>query len=241
MEQGHSIVWNQPHSLRTAIDALDDIGPTLTNAIERVSVALEHVSAGNSSLREISVQVSMEMAAWGRHGFTEQWEGLLGRERAIAGFEEFAQLRITAMSSPEVVINIHKLHCDPLILANGLEKVIHILLEQNLSYDNAQQLQPSLNQLLLIHGHVPAMRTANAGPDFPLIHPDLWSCVVKPFSVPLCINCRDYLLNITKEPCAMDPPCIWLCETGSLAFLPIRAAGIYNTGHIITLEGLIHP
>jgi CHAT domain-containing protein len=32
-----------------------------------------------------------------------------------------------------------------------------------------------------------------------------------------------------KSSCVTDPPRIWWCTTGPLAFLPIHAAGIYNT------------
>lgn len=42
LEQGCSIVWDQLLSLRTLIDALHAVDPTLANVLTRVSMALEH-------------------------------------------------------------------------------------------------------------------------------------------------------------------------------------------------------
>lgn len=42
LKQGCSIVWDQLLSLRTLIDALHAVDPTLANVLTRVSMALEH-------------------------------------------------------------------------------------------------------------------------------------------------------------------------------------------------------
>ena len=64
LEQGRSIVWNQLLSLRTPVDALRQVDPTLTDDFECVSVALEHASTGDCGVQDILHQSdSMEESA----------------------------------------------------------------------------------------------------------------------------------------------------------------------------------
>jgi CHAT domain len=76
--------------------------------------------------------------------------------------------------------------------------------------------------------------TTNAS--FPSILSDLWSHVVKPvldglaFTVSRYSNSIIFSCNVicSKASDMSEPPRIWWCATGPLAFLPIHAAGIYG-------------
>jgi hypothetical protein len=195
LEQGCSIVWNQLLSLRTPVDALRDVDRTLADALLHTSIALERASYGNSGMQDISAQsdrqLSMEQVAQHHRRLAEEWEALVDRVRAIAGFEnflqpkKFAQLCSAAKAGPVVVINIHEFRCDALVLVDGLDEVVHISLD-DFSYEQAQRLHRSLSQLLLTAGvrtrDTRAMRriTTTTGAGFPSVLSDLWSHIVKP-------------------------------------------------------------
>jgi hypothetical protein len=78
---------------------------------------------------------------------------LVERARTLPGLEDFllpkkfGQLSEAAQSGPVVVINVHQSRCDALIVIADLKEVIHVPLN-DFSYDQAQELQHSLNKLL---------------------------------------------------------------------------------------------
>ena len=256
LEQGRLIVWNQLSSLRTPADALRVKDASLADALTHVSIALEHASTGNSAMRRhlgwsykgrSYKEPSMEEVAQQHRRLAEEWEQLVGRARAIGGFEDFlrpkkfAQLRSAAKAGPVVVINVHTSRCDALLLVDSFDKVVHIPL-QGLSYEKAQQLHHCLNQLLLAADvrarDTRAIRrvTTTKGPDFPYILSYLWSSIVKPVLDRLAFTVSSlffiYTIKLRSSKCTTDPPRIWWCATGPLAFLPIHAAGIYNTSEV---------
>ncbi|KIM76963.1 hypothetical protein PILCRDRAFT_825717 [Piloderma croceum F 1598] len=237
LEQGRCIVWNQLLNLRTPVDALRDVNASLADDIIRTSRALELASTHSADSPDISIpsdlQLSMEQVAQHHRRLAEEWERLVKRARDIPGFEDFLQpkkvelLHTAADAGPVVIINIDKLRCDALVLVAGLKEVMHIPLD-HFPYKRAKQLHESLNQLLLSAGvrarDTRAMRRVNVtgttDADFPLILSDIWSNVVKPVLDGLAFTAS----------CTVDPPRIWWCATGPLAFLPIHAAGIYDKG-----------
>ncbi|KIM88292.1 hypothetical protein PILCRDRAFT_771082 [Piloderma croceum F 1598] len=225
LEQGRSIVWSQLLDLRTPVDAIREKEPGLADDLVRVSQALEHAGSRNASTQDLSPQLnqdlSMEQVAQSHRRLAEEWEWLVERARAIPGFEDFllpkklGQLCSAANAGPVVVVNVHKQCCDALVLIPGLDEVMHIPLH-DFSYKKGQELHQSLNRLLSNAGvRVRDLRgsklvaTRQDG-SFQHILLILWSCIVKPVSD------------------SADPPRIWWCATGPLAFLPIHAAGIYD-------------
>ena len=211
LEQGRSIVWNQLLSLRTPVDALRQVDPTLADNFEHVSVALEHASTGDSSKHDLSHpsdwQVLMEESAQHHRRLAKQWEQLVGRVRSIPGFESFLrpkrfmELRIAAKAGPVVVVNVHKDRCDAFALVDGLDEIVHIHLP-DFSYAKAQGLHLHLNQLLSTAGvrvHNTDIRatkratgTTSKHGGFEFVLSNLWSSVVKPvldglaFTVSIC-------------------------------------------------------
>ena len=212
LEQGRSVVWNQLLQLRTPFDALHEVQPTLANDLLRVSKALEQASSRGMDLRDLStssdLEFSIEEIAQGHRRLAEEWEMLVKRAKCIPGFEDFlrpkklAQLCRAADAGPVVVINVHKRRCDALILMAGLDDVMHIPLD-HFSYEKGQQLQSSLNKLLLAggvrargrrFGRVATTTTAT-DVDFPSILSNLWLYIVKPVLDCLAITVSNLLSN----------------------------------------------
>jgi tetratricopeptide (TPR) repeat protein len=195
LEQGRSIVC-QLHNLQTPIQALHDREPSLFNELLRVSRALEHASSWGAGISNVSTQLdqqlSMERAAQHHQNLATEWEMLLKRTSSLQGFKDFlqpkrlAELCNAAKSGPVVVINVHKHSCDALVLMAGLDEIVHIPLH-SFSFEKAQQLHQSLNQLFLASGvhdvrdtqaTLRAMTTKHT--DLQSILSVLWSCVVEP-------------------------------------------------------------
>jgi tetratricopeptide (TPR) repeat protein len=216
LEQGRSIVWNQLLSLRTPVDLLRQVDRTLADDFERVSVALEHASTGNSSIQGLpnlfDHQLSMEESAQHHRRLAEEWERLVGRVRGIPGFDSFlrpkrfTQLRIAAKAGPVAVVNVHESRCDTFVLVDGLDEVVHIPLP-DFSYTKAQKLHLHLNQLLSTAGvrvrdtDIRAMKIATTSKrgGFEFILSNLWSSVVKPVLDGLAFAVSHLLINCHHE------------------------------------------
>ncbi|KIM72304.1 hypothetical protein PILCRDRAFT_81996 [Piloderma croceum F 1598] len=234
LEQGRSVVWGQQLNLRSPVDELHDADSKLANDLVRISKALESASTRNDAPSSLDRSQSMEHAAQYHRQLASDWDMVLEKARKIPGFEDFlrpkklAKLRSAARFGPVVVINVHKTRCDALIVMVDLDKVIHVPLE-GFSYNEAQKMQNSLNKSLSIAGvrtrDIRGPRMVSTKLDdlgFEAILSGLWTCVVKPVLETLAYH----ISNTT------DPPRIWWCATGPLTFLPIHAAGLYNTHDI---------
>jgi hypothetical protein len=213
LEQGRSVVWNQLLQLRTPVDLLHKEYPILADDLLRVSVGLEHASNRDVCIQDLSMQsnqqILMEEEAQGHHRLAEEWEKLVAKIRDIPGFNDFlrpkklAQLCRAADAGPVVVVNVHKHRCDALVLMAGLDDVMHIPLNQ-FSYENAQTLYQSLNQILRA-AHVCARDTrlelrrvivkTTTHVGFPSILEKLWSSVVEPVLNGLAITVSYLILT----------------------------------------------
>lgn len=213
LEQGRSIVWSQLLSLRTPVDALRDVDPSLAENLLCVSRALEHAGSRHEDFLDLpaesSQRLSVEQIAQGHRRLAEEWERLVRRARDIKGFEDFlqpkkfAQLCSAAETGTVVVINVHKKCCDALALVAGLDEVVHIPLH-NFSYEEAKGLHTSLKRILLATGarepedtrgtRVLAATTKNEV--FQAVLSKLWVCIVKPVldSLAFSVSCSYYIL-----------------------------------------------
>ena len=158
LEQGRSIVYNQLLQLRTPIDTLHAVQPTLANDLLCIAKALEHTSNHRMDIQvpltPLDRQLSMEEIAQDHHHLAGEWEILVERARGLPGFADFlrprklAQLLRAANAGPVVVLNVHECRCDALALVSGLDDIMHIPLD-SLSYKTVRALQWQLNQLFL--------------------------------------------------------------------------------------------
>ncbi|RDB28694.1 hypothetical protein Hypma_014906 [Hypsizygus marmoreus] len=233
LEQGRSVVWNQLHHLRTPVDTLKEKEPKLADDLLRISSVLEaHSSRPASTMDAVTTALQQftldERRVQQHHRAAEEWEELLTKIRRLPGFEDFLQAmsfshmkESAPQEGPVVVLNVHKSRCDALVLNRASPSVRHIALPK-FSYSKAQNLWKALKTYLgdcklearsVRHGRPASAHSAGLRD----ILAELWKCIVKPV-----------LDSLEYKPSSANPPRIWWCATGPLAFLPLHAAGIYG-------------
>ncbi|KAK0214588.1 CHAT domain-containing protein [Armillaria fumosa] len=228
LEMGRAIVWGQLHNLRSPVDFLSDAYPDLAKRLSQVGNALEKATSRDVNIENFK-EFTMEEIAKEHRRLAAEWDSLVETVRALPGFEDFlrpkklATLKNAAKHGPVVLLNTFQAWCDALILIPGLDDVIHIPLK-DFSYEKAEILLKRLNKSLSALG----VRTRASQPVpygtsgknvFMDVLKKLWTWIVKPV-----------LDGLALFPCdTTNPPRLWWCPTGPLAFLPIHAAGDYNT------------
>ncbi|KAK0465798.1 CHAT domain-containing protein [Armillaria novae-zelandiae] len=223
LEMGRAVVWGQLHNLRSPIDFLSDSHPDLAERLSEVTVALETVTIRDSKTEHFK-ESTMEDIAKGQRRLATECDCLVETVRALPGFEDFllptklATLKNAAKFGPVVLINVHRIRCDALVLNPGRDNVFHIPL-MSFSYQKAKNLQKLITELLYCSGHMlPGYGMSNKD-GFMHVLKELWTCIVKPV-----------LDGLAFSPCdTTNPPRLWWCPTGPLAFLPIHAAGDYRS------------
>lgn len=230
LEQGRSIVWTQILQLRTPVDRLHEVDPNLANRLLQVSRLLDRGHGQKNTSNEDGRLLEEEGRKY--RALTAEWENIIGQVRSIPNFEDFlrpprlSRLFEAAREGPVVVVNISKRRCDALALLDGFEDVVHIPLS-NITADRVVKLRDRLGSLLSSNGiRMRGERAAkkleddgdNDNDECEEILAELWSGLVKPV-----------LDSLAFSPHPNTLPRIWWCATGPLAFLPIHAAGIYNS------------
>ncbi|PVF95782.1 hypothetical protein CPB86DRAFT_875431 [Serendipita vermifera] len=233
LEQGRSIVWTQILQLRTPVDQLRDVNLELAESLIRVSRLLGQGQDPGDSLN--GGQQSAEEKARQYRALTTERESILEQIRALPNFESFLkppnayELMKAAQDGPVVVLNIAKKRCDALAILPGLEDVIHIPLP-NTTSEKIVQLGNQLKETLYAsgvrrRGDRAAMRFTDNDTDqeesYKQMLAELWNGIVKPVLDSLAFSPHPDIL-----------PRIWWCATGPLSFLPIHAAGIYDSDSV---------
>ncbi|CCM00043.1 uncharacterized protein FIBRA_02069 [Fibroporia radiculosa] len=234
LELSRSVVWSQLLQLRTPLDELQSRDSTLANRLRQVSYELEQGS-GNDMIRiemKNDIKLSLEEQVGRYYGLAMERETILSEVRCLPGLERFllpktvSQLAPSAHSGPVVILNASQYGCDALVLLAESDDVLHVPLA-DITYDQVQKLQESLNQLLSENGRVlsPMDRAIefspiNRSPDesFKLILSVLWKKVVRPVLDALALS----------TPNAGELSRVFWCPTGPFSFLPIHAAGLYD-------------
>ncbi|PVF99209.1 TPR-like protein [Serendipita vermifera] len=229
-EQGRSIVWQHVLNLRTPVDDLRTTHPELADRFWAISREIQDpIEQDLASDR--TENLHPEEVARRRRELSIQWDKLIEEIRRIPNFnsflraKSFEELSNIAHSGPVVILNADEARCDALVLTSnqGRRSVINVPLT-SLSHKTCVQMFEKLKTMLSRAG----VRTRNlrvhewvAAPssdgEFKNILAILWRHVAKPV-----IDSLMYQVN------THDPPHIWWCATGPLAFLPIHAAGLYD-------------
>ncbi|KAI9569442.1 CHAT domain-containing protein [Boletus coccyginus] len=240
LEQGRSIVWGELFQLRSAYEELSSAYPDHARRLQQLGAALEHAGA----TREKSLSALSERAPSAVHYATEFLQQEADRHRALAierdkllheirsfpGFgrfllhKEFSRLQASAHSGPVVIINATENRCDALIVLADVDRVIHVPLP-SFSFTRSANLQNVLGRLL---GHARVIRfdermgkgATRGGISWESLLSTLWNSVVKPVLDALAFSTPGDLSRV-----------FW-CPTGPLVFLPIHAAGFYDTPHM---------
>ncbi|KAJ7190811.1 CHAT domain-containing protein [Mycena pura] len=227
LEASRSVFWAQALHLRTPLDKLADVDPTLASKLQDISRKLEKASFRDTSrnvLTDTQHQLmSIEaMAVQSRH-LSEEWDKTLDAIRKVAGFEDFLQprsiasLRQAAASGPIVILLASDSICSALIVKSTGD-VQHVELPalnvQILKLQCYPLLRCSYQSDLVARLYGAEERYINMSPDdiFCRLLADIWHTIVKP------------VFEKSK-----DPSRLWWCPIGIFAFIPIHAAGVYNT------------
>ncbi|KAG8702823.1 hypothetical protein FRC08_003222 [Ceratobasidium sp. 394] len=229
LEQGRSIVWNQLLELRTPLDELAVINPGLAQDLEQTSQRLDHaLSLRSDNLDATSDRASFEEAAQQHRRLAEKWERLVQQAQTLPGLEEFlrprkaSEMMEASRTTAVVMVIVHEYGCHALIMNSRAEVLGKIVELEGFTYKKASASRAQLNRLLRNQGRnsrgVRRAPTQEAGYEEILLM--LWVDLVKPI-----LNILGYSNEVTID----QLPHITWCLTGPLAFLPLHAAGDYNT------------
>ncbi|PVF99208.1 hypothetical protein CPB86DRAFT_796783 [Serendipita vermifera] len=217
-EQGRSIVWQHVLNLRTPVDELRKTHPELADRFWAISREIQDpIEQDLVSTRTETSQP--EWVASRRRELSIEWDKLIEEIRRVPKFntflraKRFEELSDVAQDGPVVILNADESRCDALVLIQneGKASINHIPLK-TLSYKTCVQLFEKLKTLLSRAG----VRTRNLR-----VHE--WVA-----ASPSEGEFKNILSILWKHVNVQDPPHIWWCATGPLAFLPIHAAGLYD-------------
>jgi hypothetical protein len=237
---------------------LSSVHPDYARRLRELSAALEHaIATREKSLSAILEHTqsalrpaieSLRQEADRHRTLAIERDKLLREIRGFPGFEQFllrkdfSQLRASAHSGPVVILNAAESRCDALIVLADVDHVIHVPLPA-FTLQRSAGLQKMLETLL---GHVRVVhcddregKSATRGCVHwePLLSA-LWTGVVKPVLDALAFSVRHVVsLKIIHtlihasvfEQTSGDLSRIFWCPTGPFVFLPIHAAGFYDT------------
>ncbi|KAG9102862.1 hypothetical protein FRC06_000926 [Ceratobasidium sp. 370] len=231
LEQGRSIVWNQMFQLRTPLDQLFSIDAVLAEELKQVARELEHASSVNpSTLGPKSSQPTLEGAAQRHHRLAEKQERLVEKARLLPGMHDFlrpkgaSSLVAAAHTGAVVLVNVHQSSCHALIIRPHATNVDCIALT-SFTYEKASNARTNLARSLRAQGR--DSRGVSNGPKVNDKHgmekllKMLWTDIAKPV-----LDFLGYIITTDTNECL---PHITWCTTGPLSFLPLHAAGDYNT------------
>ncbi|KAF6753815.1 CHAT domain-containing protein [Ephemerocybe angulata] len=231
LEQGRCLVWRQLSHLRTPLDNLriqnEDLAQDIANVSKQLDTAgLRRVQAHDHM--QWSQKITVEREARTRLDLAKKWDDLLGKARALPGFESFLMpLPCSTLtqhlpdSGPIVILNVDERRCDALALLAGLEGPLHIPLpaftiKKASEYRDVFGSQLRARNLRFREGKV--LEDGDGPVHRVLGH--MWEEVVKPV-----LDALGFAVNRASEK---TPPRIWWCPIGPLSFLPLHAAGVYR-------------
>ncbi|KZT69570.1 hypothetical protein DAEQUDRAFT_710102 [Daedalea quercina L-15889] len=231
LEQGRSIVWGQILQLRSTVDELNLNNPDLAQRFIEVSKELEILSNPQLQIPQ-EHSLSVEESEQRHRSLAQTWEHLVEQIQHLEGFEDFlrpqtaTQLMKAALHGPVVLINISEQSCDALILMPQSDVLQHVALT-DFSMSIAKSLQLELHEYLENAGiNVRKERAAKQvrisdreTVGFSEILTTLWRLVVFPIIEKMGLQ--------AVESDAL--PHIFWCLTGPLTFLPLHAAGLYES------------
>ncbi|KAF8436540.1 CHAT domain-containing protein [Boletus edulis BED1] len=237
LEQGRSIVWGELLQLRGSYEELSSAHPDHAHRLRDLFTALDDAGA----TREKSLTTFSESTDGAIHRATQTLHQEADRHRALAierdkllqeirrlpGFErfllpkDFSQLRASAHSGPVVILNAAERRCDALIIVADVDHVIHVPLPHftlKRAADHQILLKTFLRQAHAIRTDERDGKTVtwDRGSWESFLAP-LWNGIVKP------------VLDALAFSSPGDISRIFWCPTGPFVFLPIHAAGFYDS------------
>ncbi|KAF9532208.1 CHAT domain-containing protein [Crepidotus variabilis] len=231
LEQGRCMVWNQINRLHTPFYGLQSTNHHLAESLLGVVTAFGSPQPRLFQEEDVMGLSTSKSKAEQHADLAQEWSKAFQKVREFPPLQNF-QFRshipedlFTSLPAegPIVIFNICEERCDALALTLGNRDPLHIPLV-NFTSQLAVQMSHQLGlyvgtQSRLSRNPDRGVRRVRPPAHDTTIHRilrELWERVAKPVISALA-------LSLSK-----DRPRIWWCPTGSLAFLPLHAAGIYQ-------------
>ncbi|KAF8193164.1 CHAT domain-containing protein [Mycena galopus ATCC 62051] len=252
LEASRSVFWSQALHLRTPLDDLATVRPDLSAELTDLSSKLEQASFRDTSRNPLTdtqqKRISIESEGERCRKLNEDWAQIIKDTRKLPGFGDFMRpkninaLKQAAVAGPILIlvpsnsdsfalivtytheVQFLKLPDLTLPFADLLAALSCALSDRAFDFDTfrATRGQERYNPRDLatldarLFGGREGSIKRSSDDVFRGILADLWENMVKP------------VLDALGLKKSIDPPRLWWCPTGSFAFLPIHAAGIYN-------------
>ncbi|KAJ7747449.1 tetratricopeptide repeat-containing protein [Mycena maculata] len=251
LEASRLVFWSQALHLRTPLNILGTSHPQLASQIFGLAAELEQ-SSFRMTRRNLSTDrqheaISIELEGAHCQRLNEDWAQAISSVRMLPGFEDFMQpkgimaLTQAAVYGPVVILNpgqstshallvkhLNDVQCVPLpdismSSAKWLVKLLRAL--SGSTFDLAEFVMKNSRgdntmPRALVEARILAMQEVldptSPNEVFRVILALLWELIVKP------------VLDVLDLMKSANPPRLWWCPVGPLAFLPIHAAGIYD-------------
>ncbi|KAJ7024631.1 CHAT domain-containing protein, partial [Mycena alexandri] len=207
---GRGVFWAQALQLRTPLDELQFVAPHLALKLRTISNAIEAASAHDDFQNmqdNLQHTRELEREATNRRILNKDWNGTLEAVRKLKDFDDFllpksiSNLRKASSNGPVILLNAADSGCDALVVTQ--DDVKHIPLP-DISIETTQRLGDILRTALSLHG----------------ARSDTLQALLQPIPTNPRLKAKQEDKDIHTR--------IWWCPTGSLAVLPIHAAGIYE-------------
>ncbi|KAJ7512106.1 CHAT domain-containing protein [Mycena galericulata] len=246
LEASRSVFWTQALRLRTPLDDLRAINPTLASEFSKVSQDLEQASFRNDKLSNTGEVALLEAEEERCRHLNEQWARIVGSIRSINEFKDFlrpqgiATLQTAALLGPIIIISPGETVAHALIVkANEVQSVTLPLLTRKRT-THLVDLTRALTSASDFNFKELKTSNGDSGPEVhrfwgtkevldPRTREDtfldllgaLWNEIASPVISALELKKSTKLQRL------------WWCLTGPLIFLPIHAAGInFNNGQL---------
>ncbi|KAJ7160671.1 tetratricopeptide repeat-containing protein [Mycena crocata] len=252
LEAGRSVLWSQSLHLRTSLDDLEISRPKLATKLAELSLELERKSFRDTS-RDFKIDnqqkaISLEEEGLKCRELNSEWIRTLEEVRLITGFEDFlrpksmSRLRLAAARGPVVVLNAGDESCHALIVHLSREveciplpelrsrQFVKILAEMVQAITSSSSMFNALLEKLAnrtieadsvdrLFGRIVYRQHQSPDECFRTVLKILWSGIIIPVI-------QESSLKYQKSD---NRPRLWWCPTGPFAFLPIHAAGLYDS------------
>ncbi|KAJ6605440.1 CHAT domain-containing protein [Mycena vulgaris] len=253
LEAGRSVFWSQALQLRSPLHGLERADPELAKNVAELFKQLEGGSYRDiHSVRKFPPQTAQHMEFDAQTKYYRKLNSDLVNAirdvRRLDGFQDFllpkrfSALRASARNGPVVILNVSTASSTALIItvAQDVQAVplpemtrkfamilVYLLRKRPrgvslvpshiipTEYFGRNGEESSTCQTRLI-GRLEGSKDLNPEQIFEMVLSNLWISVVEPVV---------RALNLKKSA---NPPRLWWCPTGPLAFLPIHAAGLYG-------------
>ncbi|KAG8784128.1 hypothetical protein FRC12_018951 [Ceratobasidium sp. 428] len=228
LEQGRCLVWGQILQLRTPLEKLRASHPELADELCHLSSQLEDTDGLAPDCQSSNKYDGLSKNdAYTRSKLADSRNRLIDQIRLKPGLDDFLRpskaSTITSIVRPgvTVILTVYMRRCDAMIIQLGAHAIGHVPLP-TFSDQKAKTLCHELELCLKSQGIARGFKKGDRPlqVSFENILATLWSDVVKPV--------LDHL-NITRVLPIDELPHITWCIAGALSFLPIHAAGVYNS------------